>query len=182
MYTTENVIFLGVVSLPLLIVLNLIRRKSVFYHLVSAAVWIYLVGVIAVTLAPFIVDSRVIESNKHMGGAVSFNFIPLKSIKGAFDRSYFGMRNLIGNILLLLPFGVLAGSKRNIRIYKMVLIGVAASVFIEALQFLLASSYVIQRRSVDIDDVILNSCGYLFGCLAALIGKRAFLKKSVLSQ
>ena len=72
----------------------------------------------------------------------------------------YGIRNnLIGNILLFIPFGVLlpfayAGGKKW---YKIVLIGFSLSLFIETLQLITGRGY------FDVDDIALNVIGAVIG-------------------
>jgi glycopeptide antibiotics resistance protein len=87
----------------------------------------------------------------------------------------FALENIIGNLLLLLPLGiflpVLFPYFNSFR--KVVMFSFSCSVAIEILQFILRSfgSY----RTVDIDDVILNTLG---GMLGWMIYKKFVLKNS----
>ena len=72
-----------------------------------------------------------------------------------------GLRNFLGNILLLIPLGYLVPVLRQgfNRWWKMALLGIGASMVIETVQ--LAS----HRGYFDLDDVLLNSFGCAIGWL-----------------
>lgn len=71
-----------------------------------------------------------------------------------------GLSEMVANILLFVPFGLLAYAILNkCRWLEIFLVGVAFSLAIELLQFLL------QRGVADVNDVIFNCIGFVFGCL-----------------
>lgn len=72
-----------------------------------------------------------------------------------------GIRNVIGNILLLLPFGYLVPLvlKRIDDWRKAALLGISASLLIEITQLLTHHGY------FDVDDIILNAGGCVLGWL-----------------
>lgn len=69
--------------------------------------------------------------------------------------------NLIGNIALFFPVGLLVGSAR-----RGILVGAALSLAVEVAQFLTASGY------SDIDDVMFNAAGAALGGWAATLASR----------
>ena len=92
----------------------------------------------------------------------SINLIPFRTIVGYIVRvSSIGgisLTNVLGNILLFVPMGVLLPivfPKCN-KWHRTILIGAAISIVIECLQYFFA-------RSADIDDVILNTLGTAAG-------------------
>lgn len=95
------------------------------------------------------------------GQVVEPNFIPLRTIGiylGNLD-SGFWLRNLVGNLLLLLPVGlvgpiVLPWMGRWVRVLAVAL---ALSVAIELAQLW------VPDRSADVDDLLLNVVGALLG-------------------
>ena len=107
------------------------------------------------------------------GRHLSINIIPFMDIVRDFQHNTFFsfgfrlrllLRNLIGNILLLLPLGlilpILWSKFRDFR--KTVFIGIVVSVAIELLQ-LIFSYLGLGYRSTDIDDLILNTLGIVIG-------------------
>ena len=101
------------------------------------------------------------------------NLIPLgysfKCYRTARDEdprlTVFCLRNTFGNIALLLPFGLLLPliSDRFGSFSRVLLTAVCLSVTIETIQFF--SQFIGNSRSVDIDDVLLNSLGACLGFL-----------------
>lgn len=83
------------------------------------------------------------------------NLVPFRTIGsylGASDST--DARNLVGNVMMLVPLGILLATVTRLRPGRAALTLIAVSAAIEVLQWLLPTN-----RSVDIDDVILNSVG-----------------------
>jgi glycopeptide antibiotics resistance protein len=76
-------------------------------------------------------------------------------------------KNIGGNILLLMPLGFctpILFHKFN-RFRNVVLLGLFMSICIECIQFVELLSGIVLWRSVDIDDVVCNVIGAVFGYL-----------------
>ncbi|RCX23866.1 VanZ like protein [Fontibacillus phaseoli] len=90
-----------------------------------------------------------------------YNLKPLFTIKQFLhvdsSHSDAAMINLIGNIVVFTPFGVLLPMILKGRLSKSLLIFIAGLFILETVQLLS------RRGSFDIDDFILNSLGYLIG-------------------
>jgi glycopeptide antibiotics resistance protein len=126
----------------------------------------YCISVITVTLP---IDFGGLPGGHHLG----INIIPFMDMVRDFQhntffslsfRLRFLFRNLIGNILLLLPLGlflpILWSKFRDFG--KTVFMGVVVSLAIELSQLFL--SYLsLGSRSTDIDDLILNTLGIVIG-------------------
>lgn len=108
------------------------------------------------------------------------NYIPFKEI----TRYPFGSRsfikNVIGNILMFVPFGFFVRYFFKVKNKRMIfLIIVITSTFIEILQDNIG-------RVFDIDDILLNACGGMIGFFICDIFKELkehlppFLKKNVI--
>jgi glycopeptide antibiotics resistance protein len=84
------------------------------------------------------------------------------------------VRQLGGNLLLLLPLGVLAPALfRRMRSFPvLILVAAGAAVSMEGAQFL-ARVARLSLRSVDVDDAILNFAGALLGYLIGRVWSRA---------
>ena len=87
------------------------------------------------------------------------NFIPFHEIfRYEFGTFYF-IRNILGNILLFIPFGYFVSRVLKTRKpYAMLIISLITSVVIEITQLLIG-------RTFDVDDIILNLIGGLLGFL-----------------
>lgn len=69
------------------------------------------------------------------------------------------LRNILGNIVMFVPFGLFAGIlRRDLRWKQALLLGLGITCFIECWQLLVG-------RYSDIDDVLLNTLGVLLGWL-----------------
>lgn len=104
----------------------------------------------------------------------SNNFIPFKEItRYSLDNILF-YRNVIGNILLFIPFGILITDliKENCKKCNFIipiLITLLTSGSIEFIQMTIG-------RAFDIDDIILNTIGSLFGYILYYIAISIFKK------
>ena len=141
-----------------------IPRIRYLYYLCLA---IYLSAVIAVTLFPIPIDKRLIEHNIARNYARTYNLIPFKSIIGLISTSsaMIALKNIGGNILLLMPlgFGVPIIWKKYNYLKKSIIIGILATVSIELIQLLMSIPIGYQYKIFDIDDIILNTIGFTIG-------------------
>ncbi|MDP4109401.1 MAG: VanZ family protein [Bacillota bacterium] len=126
------------------------ERTAWFHKFAVLIAGAYLSVVFSVTLSP---GSAV--SPPHFGSR--FNLVPFKALAAAFTQPW----NLWGNIILFVPFGILLVMLFNIcqKLPRALLAGAGISLLIELLQLF-------GPRSTDIDDVLLNTLGTLFGYLA----------------
>lgn len=87
----------------------------------------------------------------------SNNFIPFKEIMRYNLTSNLFYKNVLGNVLLFVPFGYFVSSiLKNKRLFISMLITVITSTSIEVIQMNIG-------RSFDIDDIILNLSGGIIG-------------------
>jgi glycopeptide antibiotics resistance protein len=94
------------------------------------------------------------------------NVVPGASIAELLSDDYRNAaENVVGNVLLFLPLGFFATIVTRWRIARVTLAAAALSTGIELTQLVLGD------RWVDIDDVLLNTCG---GFLGAVAGAAAF--------
>jgi glycopeptide antibiotics resistance protein len=101
------------------------------------------------------------------GQVVDDNLVPFHTLAIYWRNlgSEFWMRNLFGNLFLLLPLGLLGpiALPELGRWWRIALVALLYSVAIELIQRL------VPARSADIDDVIVNVAGALLGYLAFVI-------------
>lgn len=105
------------------------------------------------------------------------NFIPFKSIidtvkDSLSTSSLYGFATLAGNFVLLMPLGVFFHFCIKEQKRRMLCVFLT-SVAIETLQFIIGLLIGYNYRSIDIDDVILNTVG---GIIAVLIFDFAYKK------
>jgi len=105
------------------------------------------------------------------GQVVDDNLVPLHTLEIYLNNlgSDFWMRNLFGNLALLLPLGLLGPIALPAldRWWRVALLALLVSTAIELTQL------AIPDRSADIDDVIVNVTGALIGYLAFMIVRAA---------
>lgn len=91
------------------------------------------------------------------------NFIPFREItRYEFLSSYF-IHNVVGNIILFIPFGFFVSSIiKSKKPFAIISVSLICSLTIELTQYLIG-------RTFDIDDIILNLAGCTLGYLAYLI-------------
>ncbi len=99
-------------------------------------------------------------------GFDSMNLMPFNTIAHYLRvREYvsFGVlfSNIVGNIIIFMPFGMLLPlvHPKTAKWWRVLLVSVGLSLFIETVQFVASIGI------FDVDDVILNSLGGLFGYL-----------------
>ena len=106
-------------------------------------------------------------SKAHGFGWVAVNFVPARSIVGiSRDCRGQAMRQLLGNVVLFMPLGLLLPllGARCRRFALTAAVGLSVSVGIELVQLALLLTQT-ARRVVDVDDVILNVTGACLGYL-----------------
>ncbi len=101
------------------------------------------------------------------------NFIPFKEIlRYSFSSALF-YRNVIGNVILFIPFGYFASYFTKInKVYYSFIITFITSFSIETIQSAIG-------RSFDIDDVILNITGGLIGYFLYALTSKLLKKHSI---
>ena len=100
----------------------------------------------------------------------SSNFIPFKEIMRYKPFSNLFIKNVIGNVLLFLPYGYFvgkyfAGKSKKLSFFLVLL----ASISIECTQLLIG-------RVFDVDDILLNIIGGIIGYLLYLILEKTYEK------
>lgn len=128
----------------------------------------YAAWVVSMTLLPILLGPPGTGVGLEPYWRNSVNLVPFKTVQ-LYLRSDLGTvawTNLLGNLLLLVPFGALGpvAWRKLDRFGRILGAGLGISLAIEALQF--AKRFVDalgMTRSVDIDDVILNVAGVIIG-------------------
>lgn len=89
----------------------------------------------------------------------SINLIPFNEILRYEFGSYLFIKNIVGNIILFMPFGFFIGHflKRK-KMYLVFTMSLIASICIETIQLYIG-------RAFDLDDILLNVAGALIGYL-----------------
>ncbi|SEJ63346.1 VanZ family protein [Demequina mangrovi] len=134
---------------------------ALFGHGRRTALWVALLTCLAV-IGWITIGLTLVTHDPGTGGV---NLDPGQEIRRAITT---GARepwlNLVGNIVLFLPFGTVVAllTQRGfvLRVLTATFLGAALSTAIESTQYLLG-------RVADVDDIILNTAGAFLGALAA---------------
>ena len=87
------------------------------------------------------------------------NFIPFKEIMRYSITSRLFLKNVIGNMIMFLPFGFfISYYLENKKPYLTLILTLIASIAIESVQMVIG-------RVFDVDDILLNLCGGMLGYL-----------------
>ncbi len=141
---------------------NISSLLSMPKEIARAILFIYLIMLFTQT---FIVNS----------GTNSIELIPFRIImmqlKYAQSNMHSFLFNVIGNIGVFIPVGIIFAYLLDSDIKKTILHGSLISVFIEIVQIPL-------QRTTDIDDVILNTTGTVIGCFIFLLLSHILKKRT----
>jgi glycopeptide antibiotics resistance protein len=166
-----------------LVVSREVRQHAGLWHalgvlaLATYAVWIASVAFFPMPLLP----------NDHFMEEWGFlNLVPLRSLVDSFSNPE--TREVIrlngGNFFLLVPYSLVGPllwpSLR--RWWKALVLGLGISLTIELVQFILGKVVGDYYRSVDIDDVILDTAGALFGYGLYVLAQRRARSQSPLGN
>lgn len=82
-------------------------------------------------------------------------------------HSMYGWLQIGGNIILLIPlaFFLIYFTSKKIKTAHLFLIGFFSSILIEGIQLLINYITKYPCHAIDIDDIILNTAGYILGCI-----------------
>lgn len=168
MITTSVLYFVGLLLLIVWEVLCFIKKVSIKRNFLYSLFIIYMVLMIGVTLFPI--------PWQHIKSFISspVNYIPFKSIYETLtshDSAREIARQLAGNIIMFFPLGILLQFiNRHKKSINNLMIAIGISFSIEILQGIIGLTIAgFLYRTVDIDDVILNTIGYMLGFAIYLI-------------
>ena len=167
-------IFYLISGLLYLIFLILCIKRRVFSlqrHIIIFLLFLYFNAVIAITLFPIPFDSRFIAFNVEHGIGRKFNFVPFMFIKDLISNISRDRIPVFGNMVLLFPLGYLVPIifKKINNLIKAALVGLVIAISIETLQFIISYFLGFRYRSVDVDDLILNTTGTVIGYLMLIL-------------
>ena len=141
------IVFVSVVAISLRIAFLKGSKKFVFHRELMALVFI-----IYILCLYFVVTSQDIN----YGG---INLVPFKEMFRYEFGSYKFIKNIVGNILLFIPYGFFSSYYlNNKKISTNVVLCLIATCCIESIQYYIG-------RVFDIDDILLNVFGGFIGCL-----------------
>lgn len=128
----------------------------------------HLTIVLVLTFLPLPIGQEAIEAAR-AAAIVDHNPVPLATLRFQLDGGLtpFELRQIVGNLLLLLPFGIYGPIlwPRLRSVPAILLVGLGLSAMIELGQLTVATWYGFPVRVADVDDVLLNTAGVLAGYL-----------------
>lgn len=156
LYYSWPTIAMGVIIAILLRITYLITNKQSFvFHeeLIKLSFIIYILCLF------YVVTFQDVNWSGH-------NFIPFKEILRYDIGSALFYKNIFGNVLLFMPYGIIIAKYTKVEKSSIVLLlGFITSLSIEVIQFLIG-------RVFDVDDIILNVIGCIIGYFAYTLFKK----------
>lgn len=125
-----------------------------------------MVVVVLLTFLPLPIGNEAIVEAR-AAATYDHNAVPLATLRFQLEGGVtaFELRQLVGNLLLLLPLGIYGPilTPRLRSLPAILLLGAGISALIELGQLAVATAYGFPVRVADVDDVILNTLGVLLG-------------------
>ncbi|MEC2403373.1 VanZ family protein [Bacillus subtilis] len=157
-------------------------RLPIHKHIVIFCLLVYFFNLISVTLFPIPIDTVLIKDMRddtYIPFVSGNNFIPFYFFVDIYHEGlqYYVIRSIGGNLILLMPVGLLFPLLFNkLNVKRILLTGFFISLFIELIQLSFSVYMGTIYRSFDVDDLILNTLGTLIGywffyILRTLFGK-----------
>ena len=141
------IFFVTIISIRIFYIINH-RGKHAFYK-----EFFYVIGLLYI----LILFELLTNSEANVGGG--YNIMPFSEITRYTFGSNLFMLNVIGNILIFIPFGFFVSEYiKPKKIFSPLIIAIIVSVCVEFVQLHIG-------RSFDIDDIILNLVGSIIGYL-----------------
>lgn len=136
------------------VVLAIKKQLNLKFELIKALFYFSVIFIYSLTIFPFPLYAH---SPIERGG---MNLIPFATIHGFLTHFNYtvALRNIVGNILLFMPLGFSIPLRFQINKFsKIILLGFFISLLVEVIQLFTSI------RSFDVDDLILNTLGTIFG-------------------
>lgn len=134
---------------------------------IGSIIYFISVFIIMMTFFPMPVDSGLLEYNRRMGLQCINNLVPFRMIYNIIKREsvIVAIYQIGGNIMLLFPLGYLIPmmTDKKIDLKKILLIIFCITFCIESMQFIIGKIINFNYRCFDVDDMILNTLGGVFG-------------------
>ncbi|PEJ60842.1 hypothetical protein CN692_01775 [Bacillus sp. AFS002410] len=174
--TLDFVEFLLVYFFVLIIYfINVIIRKNFnFIRLFHFFTWLfYWLSLIKVVFFPF--SYRFKHNPEIFRKDLLYQFVPFHTVFNSIQHGLW--IQIIGNIVLLLPIPILfvVLKRKKLPFNKNFLIGLILTISIELIQLLINYSTKYPNKVMDIDDVILNMIGILFGWIISKVYSEWYL-------
>lgn len=147
--------------LIVMLIISLIRTRSLSYVICATIFGIYLLFVIDRTFFPLHIAGGFVDMMKAAPFTSRINLIPFNFSDFA-ERSSV-IRELVLNVALLVPFGFGISFLAPVRVNNVLWLALGIGVSIEAMQLVISLLIGYTYRVVDITDVMMNTLGFLLG-------------------
>lgn len=160
--------FLYVISWPIYIIFLIyliVKKVSIGRIIVFSLFFLYIISLLSITILPLPIEW--LNEIKNTFWENYNNYIPFASIFDILSNQNLGtfikVKQVLWNIILFLPMGFLVPiiwKSKNV-IKKALIIWLLSSFFIEILQFIISSFLWFNYKITDIDDIMLNTFGFI---------------------
>ena len=151
----------------IILILMIYKKTSKQKLFIGSIIYFISVFIIMMTFFPIPVDPAILEYNRNMGLQCINNLIPFKMIYNIIksESLIVSIYQIGGNLILLFPLGYLIPmlSDKKINLKKIILIMFCITFCIESIQFIIGKIINFNYRCFDVDDMILNTLGGVFG-------------------
>lgn len=143
------------------------KKGKLFWNTIM---YIYLYGIFATTFLPAMGD--VLGGGTGTFGTININLIPFRDW---INQVGFYQREIIINVLVFIPFGILLGFQKTNKVQNVLVLSLLLSLFIEVMQGIMTYVGIFTRIS-DVTDLITNTIGGVLGYLIYRLVRYFFRK------
>ncbi|MET7017996.1 VanZ family protein [Bacillus mycoides] len=156
------VIYFLFISYKIINKIKITHRKEI----INFTFYCSIIFIISLTIFPIKLDPEIYDINK------IHNYIPFYSMLDFVENKpiFISFKNIIGNIVLFIPFSFMLYIKFFNKPTTNILICIGVCCSIELLQMLVPFI----SRSFDVDDIILNTVGAMIGTYLAIYIKKQY--------
>lgn len=163
------IIFLGLFSIFFYVYYK--KSNNTFYkNILVYSFGIYISILVGITLFPLPIQPEEIAVNIKYNLGLKNNYVPFintyKNLILDYNHGliFASLKQIVGNILIFIPIGIyMPYFIKKINLKKIIIIGLSSSLIIELTQLFINTILTYNYRSVDVDDLILNTIGTIIG-------------------
>ena len=153
--------FAGIIALIFWIIISCVTKQIRSKKILISLFILYMTVVVSITIFPIIIDSDLMPINDS-----SIILVPFSTITNLLENATLWtiVLQIIGNIIMTIPYGIfIPFMVKKKRWYNYLVYTLIFPLAIELTQLIICVSTNSFYRTVDIDDVILNSIGIIIG-------------------
>lgn len=153
--------FAGIIALIFWIIISCVTKQARSKKILISLFIVYITAVVSITIFPIIIDLDLMPINDS-----SIILVPFSTITNLLENATLWtiVLQIIGNIIMTIPYGIfIPFMVKRKRWYNYLVYTLIFPLAIELTQLIICVSTNSFYRTVDIDDVILNSIGIIIG-------------------